>query len=527
MCIKTKKMQKMKTNLFFIFLMIFFIKSVNSQNPNWTVNASNYQYSMTFTTFLNLNGATLTNSNDEVAAFVNGEIRGVSKVQYVVSSNKYVAFLTVFANTDNEVINFKIYNSTSNNVVNIDTSEIFKIDGNLGGIFQSYSIASPKLSELSKITSFKFDGITAVSTNISSDKITIVIPNNSDVSSLIPVFEPSTKSKVFVNEVLQTSGNSSHNFTNEVEYKVLSEDESTLKEYIVSVSVALNNNPTSTAISTTRNLFTNSIPVTVEVTFSKVVSGFKKSDIVLENAVVASFSTTNSQSYQLTLVPISQGFFSITVPANVAVDANSSQNAISNTLEFVFDISEPIISAISVDKNESSTWFLITFNEEVLNVDATDFELTGLASTDVQISEITAISSAQYKIQLANLNTKTGVISLQIATSNNIRDKSNNAIVNPTFEAYFLNNEVLAVNDLTLEKNISIFPNPAKTNINIILEKGQINQIILYDLSGKKIVEKHNKKQKMILDIKKFKAGIYFLSIVSDQGNFMTKIIIN
>lgn len=505
----------------------FFIKSTNAQNPNWTVNATNYQYSMTFTTFLNVNGTTLTNSNDTVAAFVNGEIRGVSKVQYVASANKYVAFLTVFANTDNEIITFKIYNSNSNNVVNIDASETFKIDGNLGGIFQSYSIASPKLNETAQITSFKFKGIEAVSTNISSDKITILIPNNSDVSSLTPDFESSVKSKVFVNEVAQTSGVSSHNFTNDIVFKVLSEDESTLKEYVVSVSVAINNNSTSTSISTNNNLFTNSVPVTVEVTFSKVVSGFEKADILLENAVVASFSTTNSQSYQVTLVPKSQGIFSITLPANVAVDANSNQNEISNTLEFVFDISKPIISAISFDKNDSSNWFLITFNEEVLNVDTTDFELTGLASTDVQISEITAISNAQYKVQLTNLNAQTGVISLQIASSNNIRDKSNNALVNATFEAYFLNNQVLAVNDVTLDKNIAVFPNPAKNNIHITIENGEINQIILYDLSGKKIVEKHIRQQKLILDIKKFKAGIYFLSIVSGQGNFMKKIIIN
>ncbi|WP_170064435.1 T9SS type A sorting domain-containing protein [Polaribacter glomeratus] len=517
----------MKTNLFFIFLMGFFIKSINSQNPNWTVNASSYQYSMTFTSFLNVNGATLTNTNDAVAAFVDGEIRGVSKVQFVQSANKYVSFLTVFANTNNEIINFKIYNSNSNTVVNTDTSEIFKIDGNFGGISQSYSIASPKLSEIAQITSFRFDGITAVSVNISSDKISIILPNNSDVSSLIPVFESSAKSKVFVNEVVQTSGKDLQNFINKVEYKVLSEDESTLKEYLVSVSEAFNNNPTSTTISTTNNLFTNLVPVNVEVAFSKAVSGFKKADIVLENAVVASFSTTNSQSYQLTLVPKSQGFFSITIPANIAVDANSNQNEISNTLEFVFDLSKPIITAISLDKNESSTWFLITFNEEVLNVDSADFELVGLASTDLEIAEITAISNAQYKIQLANLNTKIGVISLQTTASNNIRDKSNNALVNATFEAYFLNNEVLTVNDVTLEKNISIFPNPAKNNINIILDKGEVNQIILYDLSGKKIVEKHIRQQKMILDIKKVKTGIYFLSIVSDQGNFMKKIIIN
>ena len=52
----------------FLVLFGFCFAQVSAQNPNWSVNASNYQYSMTFTTFLNVNGTTLSSVDDKVAA---------------------------------------------------------------------------------------------------------------------------------------------------------------------------------------------------------------------------------------------------------------------------------------------------------------------------------------------------------------------------------------------------------------------------------------------------------------------------
>jgi hypothetical protein len=117
--------------------MSFWIQNLQAQDPNWSFNTSDYQYSMTFTAFLNVDGTTLTSANDKVAAFVNGEIRGVANVVYVASANKYVTYLSVYANTDNETISFKIYNSSSDTVVNIDKTINFSIDENIGGIAQA------------------------------------------------------------------------------------------------------------------------------------------------------------------------------------------------------------------------------------------------------------------------------------------------------------------------------------------------------------------------------------------------------
>ena len=443
-------------NFSFIVFICFLVQTIQAQDPNWSVNSANYQYSMTFTSFLNSNGTTLTSSNDQVAAFVNGEIRGVANVQYVASANKYVAYLSVFANTDAETINFKIYDSAAQDVINIDKTETFRIDSNLGGIAQSYSIAQPQLNENAVFNSFSFLGITAVEISMLSDKITLILPRNTDVSSLTAIFETSTNSKVFVENVLQSSGGVSRDFTTSVVYKVLSEDEATLSSYEVSVSIDTSVAPTTVVLSTTHNLTTNTIPVSVDVTFSNVVSDFELSDFIVDNAVVSSLSTSDSKNYKVDVIPLSEGNFSVQVPANVALDVNNNLNEISNSIAFTYDISKPIISNISVDSDATSWWFLVTFNEDVISVDRTDFELKGAASIALSIADVIAISSKQYKIEIANSNTDIGAISVQLKSATDIADNFGNLAKQSDLESYFLNNGALSDNASTKTKNYII-----------------------------------------------------------------------
>jgi hypothetical protein len=423
-----------------LVLSCFLVQTINAQDPNWSVNSASYQYSMTFTAFLNVNGTTLNGVNDKVAAFVNGEIRGVSAVVYEATANKYVTYLSVFANTDKETINFKIYNSATDLVVDINKSTGFRIDGNVGGIFQSFSIASPQLNENAVFNSFNFAGISSVNEVITSDKVNIVLPDNTSVTTLMAVFETSVNSKVFIDGVLQTSGNTAHNFTNALIYKVLSENEATLTIYEVSVSVALNNNPTTVIISSSENLHTNAIPVSLDIAFSKVISGFKKSDFTIENGVVSTFTTSDFQNYKVAIIPLSQGNFSVQIPANISLDENGNPNEFSNKVNFIYDISKPLISAISIEEDTDSWWFLVTFNEAVLNVDLTDFDLKGAASNALTISDVFTISSNVYKVSIASSNSENGIISLQLNENSDIKDLAGNTNVLSEFEAYFRRN---------------------------------------------------------------------------------------
>jgi uncharacterized RmlC-like cupin family protein len=430
---------------FFIGCILFWVQSFQAQNPNWSVNVADFQYSMTFTSFLNVNGINLISVNDKVAAFVDGEIRGVANVKYVASANKYVAFLSVYANTNKENIDFKIYDSKTNSVVDIDKKVEFIIDGNLGGIFQSYSIANPELSENAIFSAFNFLGITAVTKEILENAIHLVLPENTDVNSLVPVFSSSVNSKVFVDTVLQISGSSAQNFTNAIIYKVLSENEAILKSYEVTVSLAVKKNPITVTVATLENLTTNSNPISLDIAFSKKVSGFDISDFSLANAVVSFFSTSDFQNYKIEVVPISQGDFSVQIPANISLDLENNQNNISNKIELHYDISEPIINAVSVDSDTNSWWFLVGFNESVLNVDITDFELKGMASDGLVISSTTKISDKQYKVNISNTNNIAGTISLQLKKSSDIKDLAGNLAILNEFEAYFLTKKVITI----------------------------------------------------------------------------------
>lgn len=67
--------------------------------PDWTVNPKAYSYSMNMTLQLDIEGVFSADRQDIVGAFINGECRGLAKVQYEPTLNKWLAFVTVYSNT--------------------------------------------------------------------------------------------------------------------------------------------------------------------------------------------------------------------------------------------------------------------------------------------------------------------------------------------------------------------------------------------------------------------------------------------
>ena len=123
----------MKNYIYSSILLFFLNVNIFGQSPDsWFVNENNFEYTMSFVTFVNIDGADLANTNDKVAAFVNGECRGVTNLIYVTTKDRYYAYLTVFSNANEEVINFKIYDSANNTVKNV----IKKEDWSIGNEFK-------------------------------------------------------------------------------------------------------------------------------------------------------------------------------------------------------------------------------------------------------------------------------------------------------------------------------------------------------------------------------------------------------
>ena len=86
---------------------------------------------------------TLSSTSDKLAAFVGNECRGVTNLTYVDTLDKYYAYLTVFSNSTSETINFKIYESTNNTVIDADQSLPFEINKHYGGLSSDFGISKP------------------------------------------------------------------------------------------------------------------------------------------------------------------------------------------------------------------------------------------------------------------------------------------------------------------------------------------------------------------------------------------------
>lgn len=218
-----------------ILVALVIVQTASAQAPNWTVNPSAFQYTMTVTAFLNLEGRTLASEQDMAGAFVGDETRGSAKLIYVEGADRYLAFLTIYANSENDQITFRIYDSANGAIVSVDKTLDFVIDGQNGNVFQAFSLAQPALNNEAAIKNFHFTNIDTISTHFSGEYLDIVVEYNKEITAIIPEFTISEGAKMFIDKELQVSGDTALDFTFPQHYSVLSEDESMLMTYQIKV----------------------------------------------------------------------------------------------------------------------------------------------------------------------------------------------------------------------------------------------------------------------------------------------------
>lgn len=224
-----------KTLLFFVFLFSIY-QSVFAQNPGWSVNESDYQHTMTFIAKINIDGKQLIDVNDRVAAFVGNTCRGVSGITYVASKKNYYCYLTVFSNSQGEKISFKVYDHATKKITSVTKQVVFMINEHKGNLIQSYSIAEPALSSISEMLTFDFKEVPSLTSVINNGLVQINISESYSLVNLKPIFTLSKGASLYENGILQKSGESIKNFSSVITYQVLSEDESTIKNYKVTVT---------------------------------------------------------------------------------------------------------------------------------------------------------------------------------------------------------------------------------------------------------------------------------------------------
>ena len=115
----------------FSFVMALWASALSAQS-HWSVNPSDYSGHMTIYYGLKSGDHVLSDiSNYEVAAFVNGECRGVGTIEN--HDGKTYGQLLVYGNTDGESVSFKYYDKSTQEEKNINNGTItFSTDGIVG-----------------------------------------------------------------------------------------------------------------------------------------------------------------------------------------------------------------------------------------------------------------------------------------------------------------------------------------------------------------------------------------------------------
>jgi len=100
----------------------------------WNVDATQFEHNMTLTGYFEYNGINATTGDMELGVFAGGEIRGVGEAIYVEALNAHLFFMTCFANTSGEQLQFKLYDWTTGEIQTLDEKMFFIPNHNEGSI---------------------------------------------------------------------------------------------------------------------------------------------------------------------------------------------------------------------------------------------------------------------------------------------------------------------------------------------------------------------------------------------------------
>ena len=116
--------------------------TIKFTNKHWMVDPSLYANNMTLIATLEIDGEEQYDSNWEIGAFCNGELRGSERLQYVASpADRYECFLMIYGNSGDN-ITFRLYDHHSETESELTSSESisFEVNATVGDVVNPYAI---------------------------------------------------------------------------------------------------------------------------------------------------------------------------------------------------------------------------------------------------------------------------------------------------------------------------------------------------------------------------------------------------
>ena len=214
----------------------------------------------------------------------------------------------------------------------------------------------------------------------------------------------------------------------------------------------------------TQTVSTSPVPLTI--TFSEGITGFDVYDLTLNNTIVSNFAyitDTNgfASIFTMTVQPITQGNFSVSVPANVAKDLAQNGNLPSDPFTILFDSKPPTIvlkSLASTITNQRPISITVQMSEAVMN-----FTKEDIIIQNGVINEFIGIGNASpYSLYMFNVYPSTeDYFSVQIPANRMNDIVGNKNMASSTLEFLYDSTSPSAViqtsaNEETAESPISV-----------------------------------------------------------------------
>jgi hypothetical protein len=134
---------KMNRLLFTILIAVLITVASYAQPTGWEVKSSDFEYSMTITAIVEINGTLLKDTGDFVAAFQGEECRGVAACAIEEGRDSVYVYLTIFSNSfQGEEINFRFYNATNDSNIEISNTLSFADGENIGTVSSPYCLSN-------------------------------------------------------------------------------------------------------------------------------------------------------------------------------------------------------------------------------------------------------------------------------------------------------------------------------------------------------------------------------------------------
>ena len=193
---------------------------------------------------------------------------------------------------------------------------------------------------------------------------------------------------------------------------------------------------------------TSAAAFTATITFTEPVTGFVEGDITLANATASAFTATDAMIYTALITPTADGAVTVDVAANAATDAAGNGNAAAVQVSSVFDSTAPTVMSIvrqtpaSSPTNADSLTWRVMFSENVADVNAADFTVSGTTAT-LTVSEVTASTVFDVKADGGDLASLDATTALSFASGQDIADTTGNELTNTTPSGTNDNNYVL------------------------------------------------------------------------------------